>query len=53
VPLISQGRALGALCVYAEAPRHWSPAEAELLLVFASQAANEVQNVLLVDRLRA
>ncbi|HUS15066.1 MAG TPA: GAF domain-containing protein, partial [Chloroflexia bacterium] len=53
VPLISQGRVLGALCVYADAPRHWSPAEAELLLVFASQAGNAVQNVLLVDRLRA
>jgi signal transduction histidine kinase/putative methionine-R-sulfoxide reductase with GAF domain len=53
VPLISQGRVLGVLCVYGEAPRHWSPVEAELLLVFASQAANAMQNALLFERLRA
>ena len=34
-------------------PRHWSPLEAELLLVFASQAANAMQNALLFERLRA
>ncbi|HMA37594.1 MAG TPA: GAF domain-containing protein, partial [Chloroflexia bacterium] len=53
VPLISQGRILGALCVYGATPRHWSPVEAELLLVFASQAANAMQNILLFERLRA
>ncbi len=53
VPLISQGRVLGALCIYAPQPRHWSPVEAELLLVFASQAAHAMQNALLFERLRA
>jgi len=53
VPLISQGRVLGALCLYAAQPRHWSPVEAELLLVFASQAAHAMQNALLFERLRA
>lgn len=53
VPLIHQGQVLGALCVYAAEPRHWSPLDAELLLVFASQAANAMQNVVLFDRLRA
>lgn len=53
VPLISQGRVLGALCLFAPQPRHWSPVEAELLLVFASQAAHAMQNALLFERLRA
>jgi two-component system, OmpR family, phosphate regulon sensor histidine kinase PhoR len=53
VPLIHQGQVLGALCVYGSEPRHWSPLDAELLLVFASQAANAMQNVVLFDRLRA
>ncbi|MDQ2807310.1 MAG: ATP-binding protein, partial [Chloroflexota bacterium] len=53
VPLISQGRVLGALCIYAPQPRYWSPVEAELLLVFASQAAHAMQNALLFERLRA
>ena len=53
VPLISQGRVLGALCLYGLQPRHWSPVEAELLLVFASQAAHAMQNALLFERLRA
>jgi signal transduction histidine kinase/GAF domain-containing protein len=53
VPLISGGRVLGAICVYASQPRLWSPVEAELLGVFASQAAHALQNALLVERLRA
>ena len=53
VPLIHQGQVLGALSVCSAEPRHWSPADAELLLVFASQAASAMQNALLFEHLRA
>jgi two-component system NtrC family sensor kinase len=53
VPLISQGVVQGGLCLYSAQPRAWSVAEAELLMVFASQAANAMYNAALFDRLRA
>ncbi len=53
VPLISQGVVQGGLCVYSVQPRAWNVAEAELLMVFASLAANAMYNAALFDRLRA
>ena len=53
VPLISQGVVQGGLCVYSAQPRAWNVAEAELLMVFASLAANAMYNAALFERLRA
>ena len=53
VPLISQQTVHGGLCIYSRQPRTWTASEAELLFVFASQAANAMHNAGLFERLRA
>jgi len=50
VPLIVGDRALGAVSVVTKTPREFSPADEELLEIFASNAATAVDNARLFER---
>ena len=49
VPMIRDGQAIGALCVYHGAPRKFSDQEVTLLETFASQAVIAIENVRLFN----
>lgn len=50
VPLIADGRAIGALCATSSEPRAFRPDDLDLLSAFADQAAMAVKNARLYER---
>ena len=50
VPLVVGERALGAISVLTKTPRQFSPADEELLEIFAANAATAVENARLFER---